>query len=113
MSAWPIISVVISSGVGVGRLEHVDQLAVAQHRDPVAHLEHLIQPVRDEDDAGAGFLLPAHQVEDVVEMLLAGRRGGLVQDHDLVRGDLGAGQGQHLPLPGTEITGELFSAQLT
>jgi hypothetical protein len=37
-------------GVGVGGVHGADHLAVAEHSDPVGHLEHLIQGVGDEDD---------------------------------------------------------------
>jgi hypothetical protein len=52
------------------------------------------------------------QVEDVVKVLLAGGRGRLVEDHDLVLGDRGPAEREHLPLSRAEVAGQLVRAQV-
>ena len=45
-----------------------DQPPVAQHRVAVADLHHLLQAVRDEDDAEALRLQVAHDAEELVHL---------------------------------------------
>ena len=84
---------------------HADEMAVAQHGQAVAHLKHLIQEVRDEDDAHALGLQIAHDVEQALDLLVVQGRGRLVEDQHLRIHVHGAGDGNHL-LNGGGILGE-------
>ena len=57
-----------------------DALAVAQHGHAVAELEHLVEPVRDEDDASALRDELAGRPEHALDLRLAEGRGRLVED---------------------------------
>ena len=68
--------------VEIGGAEGADLAAVAQHRDPLGDLDHLFQPVADEDDGDALRLQPADGREQELD-LVAGQRGGrLVHEQD-------------------------------
>ncbi len=68
--------------VEIGGAEGADLAAVAQHRDPLGDLDHLLQPVADEDDGDALRLQPADRREQQLD-LVAGQRGGrLVHEED-------------------------------
>ena len=60
-----------------------DVLAVAQHGDPVRDLEHLFQPVGDEQHGHAPVAQLAGRPEELADLVLGERRGGLVHDQDL------------------------------
>ena len=60
-----------------------DRAALAQDGHPVGDREHLLQAMRDEDEAAARLTAPAHDVEEPID--LSGRKGGrrLVEDDQL------------------------------
>ena len=65
-----------------------DELAVAQHGDPVADLVDLVEEVRDEQDRDAPLLEVADHAEQLGALLAVEARRRLVQDEDLdLRGD--------------------------
>ena len=68
--------------VDLGGREGADLAAVAQHRDPLGDLDHLIQPVADEDDGDALRLQPADRREQEVDLVPGQRRGRLVHEQD-------------------------------
>ncbi len=71
---------------------------VAHHRDPVGDPRHLLQPVRDVDDADAASAQLAHHGEQVLGLGRRKCRGGLVQDQDAgIRGQR-LGDRHQLPL---------------
>ena len=53
---------------------------VAQDGDPVGNLEHLFQPVRDEDDAQPLSLEVTDDLHEVFHLAFGKRRGRLVHD---------------------------------
>ena len=57
-----------------------DVLAVAQHRDPVADLEHLVELVGDEHDRSPGGHEVAHHAEQLARLGRGEHGGGLVED---------------------------------
>ena len=61
------------------------QRTVAQHGGVVADLQHLLEPVGDEDDRDALGLQPAHDREQALDLLVGQGRGRLVHDHELGR----------------------------
>ena len=78
----PVISRASSRGGRAGGVDGDDPLAVAQHRDPVADLEHLVELVRDEHDrAPAGDERP-HDVEQLAGLGRREHGGRLVEDQD-------------------------------
>ena len=58
------------------------QFAIAQHRDAVADLEHLTEPVRDVDDRLAFGFQRTQCIEDPFDLDVGQRRGRLVEDED-------------------------------
>ena len=54
---------------------------VAEHGDVVGHLEHLVQPVGDVEDADAGLRHPPDDLQQVPDLVL-GERGGRLVEHD-------------------------------
>ena len=83
----PSIICISSRAVDLGGAAGADQLAVAQHRDGVADLEHLAEPVGDVDDRLAFGLERAQRVEDALDLDVGQRRGRLVEDeHPRVAG---------------------------
>ena len=76
--------------VGLADLARGHERAVAQHRDPVAKLEHLFETMADVDDRDAAGLELSDQLEQR-RRLLAGEIGGrLVEDEELCAAPLGA-----------------------
>ena len=63
-----------------GRLLGAPMRAVAEDHDPVAELEHLVEPVRDVDDARPCATSVADRGEDALGLGLAEARGRLVED---------------------------------
>jgi len=61
-----------------GRL--CDQPAVAQHRDEVAELDHLLETMRDVDDRDAVVDESTDDPEETLDLARRKRRGGLVHD---------------------------------
>ena len=61
----------------------VDPLAVAQDGDLIADAEDLVHLVRDVDDPAAAILQLLNDAEEMVDLLLGQRGGGLVHDDDL------------------------------
>ncbi len=59
-----------------------DDLAVAQHHDPVAAALDLVQAVRDEDHADAARLQLADHLEQALRLGHGQARGWLVHDHE-------------------------------
>ena len=68
-------------GRALGR-HGVDPLAAPQHGDAVGDLEHLVELVRDEDDAGAVRLQRLEDAEEVARLLRGEHGGRLVEDED-------------------------------
>src|SRR2546428_706570 len=58
----------------------LDDLAVPQHRDPVGHLDDLLEPVRDQQNRGAVGDERPDQLEEPAAGRLTQRPGGLVED---------------------------------
>jgi hypothetical protein len=74
-------------GVHVGRAPVVRDLAVAQDGDGVADREDLVEPVGDEEHAGAALLERSDHPEEPLDLVPGERRGGLVHDqHARVEG---------------------------
>jgi hypothetical protein len=65
---------------GGRRGEH--EPAVPHDRHPLAAREHLLQPVRDEQDGGAAAPQRHHDLEQPVYLDIGQRRRGLVHDQD-------------------------------
>jgi hypothetical protein len=90
--------------VGVQRLAEqrhdvglLHDLAGVHHGDPVAHLGHDAEVVRDQDDRGPGLVAElAHEIEDLGLDRDVERGGRLVGDQQL--GLAGEGHGDHDPL---------------
>ena len=59
-----------------------DVLAEAEDRDPVGHLEDVVEVVRDEDDREPLLGEAAHEVEHLPRLRDAERGRRLVEDHD-------------------------------
>ena len=57
-----------------------DEPAVAQHRDAVADLVHLVEEVRDEQDRDAALLELADDAEELGHLVEVEARGRLVED---------------------------------
>ena len=80
-----------------------DQLAVPQHRDGVANLEHLAEAMRDVDDRLAFGLQRAQRAEDAFDLDVGQRGGRLVEDkHARVAGQH-AGDLDKLPPADAEL----------
>ncbi|CDR14578.1 predicted protein [Streptomyces iranensis] len=61
--------------------------------------------MRDEDDRGTGFAFLAHECLDVLEVLLGGGGGRLVQQQDAMLVHLGTAERHHLTGAGPEPSG--------
>ena len=80
----------------LGRRPLAHEQAVAQDRDAVCDLVHLLEEVRDEHDRDPPLLEPADQREELRDLVLVEARGRLVEDEH-VRGDVDrAGDRDHL-----------------
>ena len=64
-----------------GRLGR-DVLAVAEHGDPVAELEHLVEAMADEQHGHARRREPSHLPEQPLHLMRRQRRGRFVHDED-------------------------------
>ena len=87
--------------VGVRGREFADDLAVLHHVDAIGELQHLVEPVRDEDEGGARFQR-AHAAEQNVDLRALEDGGRLVEQNDeMARGVLverqRLGELHHLP----------------
>ena len=80
-----------------------DELAVAQHGDPVGDIERFFQRVRDEDDAGAALLESVEQMEEMLHFFRRQRCGRLVENEDLGIVPHGPDNLDHLPFGGAEV----------
>ena len=82
----------------------LDELAVLEDGDPVAHLDGLVDVVRDEDDGLADLGV---QAQEVVLQAVAGdrvdRAEGLVHEHDRLAGGHRAGDADALALAAGEL----------
>ena len=65
-----------------GPLEHADVPTEAQHGDPVGDLEDVVEVVRDDHDGEPLLAEPPHELEHLLGLRDAERRGRLVEDHD-------------------------------
>ena len=66
----------------VGARPGRNQPAVAEHRDPVGDLEHLLHPVADEDDRDTAVTQVPDDLEELRNLVRRKRRGRLVHDQD-------------------------------
>ena len=57
-------------------------LAVAEHRDRIGNFQHIVEEVRNEDDAAPIRLDLAQNVKQPLHLRRRQRRGGLIQDDD-------------------------------
>ena len=74
--------------------------AVAQHRDAVGDAKHLVEPVRDIDDADAARAQPAQRAQQSLDVGFRQRRGRLVEDQNVRSDRERAGDGDERPLGG-------------
>ena len=81
------------------RVDLGDHLAQVQDRDVVGDREDVVEVVADQDDREPLLGEAAHQLEDLLGLGHAQRRGRLVQDDQLGVPQHGAGDGHGLPLP--------------
>ena len=84
-----------------GKRPHRD--AVAQHRNPIADLLDLLQPMRDVDNADPTFLEVRNRPEQRIGFAAAQRRRRLVHDEDFGVFRQSQGDFQHLLLRHREI----------
>ena len=70
--------VVVDLGCGKG----ADLAAVAQHGHPLGDLDHLLEPMADEDDGDAVRLQPANRREQQVDLVPGQRGRRLVHEQD-------------------------------
>ena len=70
-------------GICVAGVDRAYVLALAQHRDLVRKLHHLIELVRDDDDGLAVFLHVAQNGEELFRLLRGEDGGRLVEDQDV------------------------------
>ncbi len=116
-------------GLDQGRARHVgdgsgdDPAGVPEHGDGLAHLVHLLEVVRDEQEGDTGLLERPHAGEEPLDLPFVELRGGLVEDdeagaeaqrardlHHLTVLDLevaGAGLGVDAHVPGVQERGGL------
>ncbi len=75
----------IRQGLLVGVLgSHIaDILALAEHRHPVGHLQHLVELVGDDDERLAVRLHVPHDLEQLIRLLRRQDGGRLVQDQNI------------------------------
>ena len=84
-----------------------DETPVAQNGDAVGDLEHLLQPMRHEDDGEAARAQSPHGLEQSAHLARRKRRGRLVHhQHPRLLGD-GAGDLDQLPLGRRKLAREL------
>ncbi len=69
--------------IGLARRKRREAPAVAQHRDPVRNAEHLVEPVRHEDDPDPARAQAPQRFEEALDVGLRERRGRLVEDQDV------------------------------
>ena len=79
----PTIRCVTARGVGLRRVERLDQPAVAQHGDPIGQAKHLVHLVRDVEDRDAARSQPLDDAEQPGDLRLGQRAGRLVHDEDV------------------------------
>jgi hypothetical protein len=79
-------------GRGVGTIESLHDPAVAEHGDAVGETEHLVHPVRDEQDQAAFARQPLDQREHRLAVGEVERGGDLVEDQDARLPHQGAGE---------------------
>ena len=60
--------------------DHAHDLAAVEHHEPVGELVDVGEVVLDVDAGAAGLLDPAHEVEDLLDLLERQRHGRLVED---------------------------------
>src|SRR6185312_15594556 len=89
--------------VGFGDIPGPDQSAVAQHRDAIGQLEHLLHAVADVDDGHAFGPQPADQREKLIGFLAGQVGGGFVEDQEFGAAHRGAGGGDQLLLADGQI----------
>ena len=106
VSSRPTIFVMISSIEMVSGRPGPDHLAVTHDRDLVGDPPDLVHLVRDVDDRGALVAEAAKDPEQPVDLLVAQRRGRLVQDDDLRLVRQRPGQLHHLDLRDRQVLGE-------
>ena len=97
------MSQVIENGVASAMEPELIQLTVAQHGVGVGDREHLRHLVRDEDEGPAFCLQVPQDAEQVLDLVVAQRGGGLVQDHQLRVGVQRATDLQQLLLTGLQF----------
>ena len=98
MSSEPVISVTICWAVASAVAHVADLDAVAEHHDPVGHLEHVLHVVADEEHGDAALGHRPDELQHLDRLPDAERRGGLVQHHDVPPPGDRAADGDHLPL---------------
>lgn len=84
-----------------------DESAIAQHRDPVGHREHLVEAVRDVDQGDALIAQQPAAAEQFVDLRVGQSCRGLVQDEDTLprlQSPQGAGHRDEGLLDGSERT---------
>ena len=69
-----------------------DLLAVAQHRDGVGDLQHVVEEMGDEDDAPAALAQAPQHPEQPLDLGRRQGRGRLVQDDDARAGEQDAAE---------------------
>src|SRR5438445_10109844 len=69
--------------IGLGWDAAADHLPAADDRDAISNLQHLVQLVADEDDAGALGSEPAQHREDLLGLLGREHRRGLIENQDV------------------------------
>ena len=74
----------------------MDEPAIAQHGDPIAEPEDLLEPMGDIDDGDAVAPQDVDDLEQPFDFPRLERRGRLVHDHDAVIGRDCPGDGDHL-----------------
>ena len=97
-----VIAWTTSCWVVVVALVDGDAAAEPQDRDPVCHLEDVVQVVRDEDDREPLVGQPLDELEHLLRLRDAERRSRLVEDHEAGVPHHRAGDGDRLPLAARE-----------
>ena len=83
----------ISQSLSIAAALSVDDLpAVAEHGHRVGHSQHVVEEMRDEDDAAALVAQAAQHGEQPLDLRRRQRRGRLVQDDDPRAGEQHAGE---------------------
>ena len=78
-----VIACTTSCCVRLGALVDADVTAEAEDRDPCRRLEDVVQVVRDEDDGEPLLGQPPDELQHLLGLRDAERRGGLVEDDEL------------------------------